>query len=84
MVRTQIQLTDEQARRLKAAAAREGMSVSAVIRRSVDTDKALAVGGARDDAEIRRRAIEAIGCCNSGLGDLSERHDDYLDEAYSE
>jgi plasmid stability protein len=82
MVRTQIQLTDEQARRVKAVAAREGISVSAVVRRSLD--KALTGDRLPDDAEIRRRAIEAAGCFNSGLGDLSERHDDYLAEAYSE
>ncbi len=83
MVRTQIQLTEEQSRMIKAAAARDGISISAVIRRCVDKDSTLA-NRLADDAEIRRRAIEAIGCCRSGLGDLSERHDDYLDEIYSE
>lgn len=30
------------------------------------------------------RALAAAGCCNSGLGDLSEQHDKYLAEAYAE
>ena len=37
MVRTQIQLTEEQARRLKALAAEQGVSMAELIRRSVDT-----------------------------------------------
>lgn len=77
MVRTQVQLTEKQVGELKAVAAKQKVAVAALIRMSVD--KMLA-----DDAEIRRRAIAAAGCCHSGVGDLSERHDDYLEEAYSE
>ena len=80
MIRTQIQLTDEQARRLKAVAAREGISVSAVVRRSVD----MALDVTTDDAEIRTRAKAMAGSLHSGTGDLSERHDDYLAEAYAD
>jgi len=81
MVRTQIQLTDEQVRRLKATAARDGISISAVVRRSLDRtlDKPTT-----DDAEIRRRAKSVAGCVRSGTGDLSARHDDYLAEVYAD
>ena len=34
--------------------------------------------------EIRKRAIAANGSCHSGVSDLSQRHDDYLAEIYSE
>jgi len=82
MVRTQIQLTDEQARKLKAAASREGISASAVVRRSLD--KTLPEGRLPDDAELRRRAKSVIGSVHSGTGDLSARHDDYLAEVYAD
>ena len=82
MVRTQIQLTEKQVSELKALAAKRKVSTAALIRISVD--KMLASGQFVDDAEIRRRAIAAAGCFHSGVGDLSERHDDYLEETYSE
>jgi hypothetical protein len=82
MVRTQIQLTDEQARRLKAVAAREGISASAVVRRSLD--KTLPAGRTVGDAEIRARAKSVAGCVRSGTGDLSTRHDEYLAEVYAD
>ena len=34
-----------------------------------------------DDADRRRRAIAVAGRFNSGAGDLSLRHDDYLEDA---
>jgi predicted DNA-binding protein len=37
MIRTQIQLTEEQAARLKAVAARRGISMAEVIRQAVDS-----------------------------------------------
>ena len=82
MVRTQIQLTEEQSRRLKAVAAREGISISAVVRRSLD--KTIPVDTLPDGEELRRRALSVIGCVHSGTGDLSARHDDYLAEAYAD
>lgn len=82
MVRTQIQLTEEQARSLKTMAAKKGVSVAALIRSGIDL--ALASGVLTDDAEIRRRALSVVGCVHSGTGDLSARHDDYLAEIYAE
>jgi hypothetical protein len=80
VIRTQVQLTKEQAQALKMLAARQGKSVAELIRQSVDEL-------IRQTAEIsvderRRRAIAAIGRYHSGQRDISTRHDDYLVEAY--
>jgi Arc/MetJ-type ribon-helix-helix transcriptional regulator len=75
MVRTQIQLTEEQARRLKRRAAQRGVSMATVIRQAVD--RVLA----DDDRESKRqRALSAAGKFRSGRSDIAERHDDYLAE----
>ncbi|MBI4304853.1 MAG: ribbon-helix-helix protein, CopG family [Chloroflexi bacterium] len=80
MIRTQIQLTEEQAKRLKDAAAREGVSVAELIRRSVDEHLARVSG---DDRWERARSI--IGKFRSGSTDaLGRDHDKYLEEAYDE
>ena len=80
MIRTQIQLTEEQARALKALAAARRVSVAELIRQSVD-DLLRKTAGA-DVAERRRRAIAAAGRFRSGQTDISTHHDDYLAEAY--
>jgi diphthamide biosynthesis methyltransferase len=80
MIRTQIQITSEQARSLKRLAARQGKSVAEIIRASVDA--ALRSEGILDDAQQRRVALAAAGKLN-GPADLAERHDDYLADALS-
>jgi hypothetical protein len=80
LIRTQIQLTEEQSARLRRAARRSGVSAAEVIRRSVDRyleQEAAVPGGA-----TRLAMLEVVGKWSSGLTDISERHDDYLDEAY--
>ena len=81
MVRTQIQLTERQARELRKIAAREGVSMAEVIRRAVD---AKIRGGAGEVPweERDRRAQAAMGKFRSGLKDVAERHDDYPSEEY--
>lgn len=78
MVRTQIQLTETQARRLKQLAAAQGRSMAAVIRSSVDT--LLAAPEASDDDVRRTRALRAAGRFRSGVRDLSSKHDRHLAE----
>ena len=80
MIRTQIQLTEEQAQALKMLAARQGRSVAELIRQSVDELVRKTEGASID--ERRRRAIAAIGRFHSGQKDVSTRHDDDLVEAY--
>ena len=78
MIRTQIQITSEQARALKRLAAREGKSVAELIRISVDS--MLRAGGIKDQDDLRRRAAAAAGKLN-GPENLATNHDDYLAEA---
>lgn len=80
MIRTQVQLTEEQARRLRELAARRGVSVAQLIRESVEELIGHSAGPGVE--ERRRRAIAAAGRFRSGRGDVSARHDDYLVEAY--
>jgi len=82
MVRTQIQLTEEQARQAKRHAADEGISLAEYIRRALDARMESRLRPSRE--ELRQRALEAIGSFASDATDVSERHDDYLAEAYSQ
>lgn len=81
MVRTQIQLTEEQASRLKSLAAKQGVSMAELVRRGVD----LLLNGASPDRsdERRRRATDVRGF-RSGIPDLAVNHDRYLAEVYAE
>jgi len=82
MIRTQIQLTEQQSARLKAAAARRGVSVAELIRQSVDA--LFARGLDRSPEDLYGRAARAAGRFRSGAHDVSVKHDEYLSEAYSE
>lgn len=79
MVRTQIRLTEEQSRRLKALAAATGTSVAELIRQGIDG--VLQHATAPEPDELRRRAMEAAGRFRSSCRDVAARHDDYLAEA---
>ena len=79
MIRTQIQLTESQAREVKRWADERGVSMAAIIREAVDAH--LRDSGRPSWDEIVERAIAAAGTAHSGLGDLAERHDDYLAES---
>jgi hypothetical protein len=80
MLRTQIQLTPEQARALKRLATREGKSVAELIRLSVDA--MLRSGGLIDPDLQRQKAIAAAGKLYGGPEDLSTEHDRYLEESF--
>ena len=80
MVRTQIQLTEEQAKKVKKIAAHRGVPMAEVIRDAID-------GMIRSNArtipqERRKRALEIVGKFRSGKSDVSIRHDAYLTEAF--
>jgi VIT1/CCC1 family predicted Fe2+/Mn2+ transporter len=81
MVRTQIQLTDQQARRLRVQAHERGLSLAEVIRRYVE--KGLSEE-APDRAALYERAAGVVGKYRDRhrARDLSIKHDDYLDEAF--
>lgn len=79
MIRTQIQLTEKQAKELKEIARREHVSMAELIRQGVDAiiDSSLTI----DRDTRKKRAIEAIGKFRSGKSDISDKHDDYLAKA---
>jgi hypothetical protein len=81
MIRTQIQLSEKQAKALKNLAARKNVSVAELIRQAVDEQ--LRASGNIDADERKRRALAAAGRYHSGLTDLSTDHDRYLAEAFS-
>jgi hypothetical protein len=81
MVRTQIQLTAEQARELKKLALARQASVSELVRKAVDDlikSKTMA-----DTEEIKKKALEIVGKYHSGIKDISKKHDVYLAEAFN-
>jgi hypothetical protein len=79
MVRTQIRLSEEQARWLRASARRDRISLAEAIRRLVD--RGLADEKA-DRALLYERAAEAVGRYRDrrGASDVAQDHDRYLDE----
>ena len=81
MVRTQIQLTEEQAARMKSAAQRKGVSMAELIRQAIEMflDK----GSDKSEVELRRRAIEAAGRFHSGRKNVARDHDGYLSEDFA-
>lgn len=81
MVRTQIQLTEEQARKVRRIAQEEGVSMAAIIRRWIDRGLA-----ERHPArtELWERTLATIGRFEdpSGASDVARMHDRYLDGIY--
>lgn len=82
MIRTQVQLTEQQSQRLHDEALRAGVSVAELIRRSVD--QFLGQTSTRgSQSPDRMSMLEVVGRFDSGLTDVSARHDLHLDQAYS-
>jgi hypothetical protein len=76
--RTQISLTRDQAAWLRRLARERGTSMAALIRQAIGEAYPQVPEPSRDD--LWRRALEVVGKYRSGLPDLAERHDDYLNE----
>jgi Arc/MetJ-type ribon-helix-helix transcriptional regulator len=78
MVRTQIMLTEHQHRFLKEVALDAGVSLAEVVRQAVQQMM----------KEQRHRgwesARELYGAWRDDAGDVSDKHDDYLVEAFEE
>jgi hypothetical protein len=81
VIRTQIQLTEEQMSALKEAAARRGASVAELVRSGVD---AVLRESGPSDFDRWARAAGASGRFSSGTPDLARRHDDHLVAAFDE
>ena len=80
MVRTQIQLTEEQARKIKKIAASRGVAMAEVIREAVEEVIRSKAGTISE--ERRARAVDIAGKFRSGKEDVSKRHDAYLAQAW--
>lgn len=79
MIRTQIQLTEEQSEGLRRLAAEAGVSMAELVRQAVD--RLLRSGGAPDRREIVRRSLAAIGSFSSGDPDIAVDHDRHFVES---
>lgn len=80
MVRTQIQLTQQQHKQIRKLAALTGKSMSQLIREAVEQMITSRVRrNRRADVD---RAIRAVGRFSSGLPDVSKRHDRHLAEIF--
>ncbi len=82
MERTQISLEPAQADLLRRLARERGVSMAHLIRDAVEGTYGTALAPPSLPERLER-ALAAVGCASSGLGDLAADHDRYLDEAYS-
>jgi hypothetical protein len=81
MLRTQIQLTADQARRLRERAAAENRSMADLVRDAVDAS--LRAGALVDRDVLKQRSLDSLGRFRSGATDLASEHDRHLDEAFA-
>lgn len=79
MIRIQIQMEENQIEWLRAEARARGVSVSQLIREGITLFRACEE---RFPEEKKKRSLAAVGRFSSGASDVSERHDDYLAEAF--
>ena len=79
MVRTQIQLTEEQIKALRGIAITSRLSVAELIRRAVD--RMIKSSDTVKPDERHKRALEIVGKFSSGKRDISRKHDAYLADA---
>lgn len=77
MIRTQIQLKEEELQQIREEASRQSCSISAFIRESALT----ALAKAKREREVDT-VLELGGKYGSGVGDLAEQHDEYLTEEW--
>ncbi len=82
MVRTQVQLPEEDLRELRRLAKEQHVSISELVRRGVR--RVIEDKGKPTKRELMERALAVAGSGHSGLGDLAEHHDEYLTEAGGE
>jgi len=77
MIRTQVSLTDEQMRRLRAEARRRKVAIAEVVRDAIDRTVPMDPG---DHLARHQRLLSAAGRFHSGSGDLAARHDELAGE----
>jgi hypothetical protein len=79
MIRTQIQLTQNQTTQLKRLASASGRSMADLVREGVDRLLQDQTGMSR--TELMHRATRVFGKFTSGTHDLSSRHDEHFADA---
>ncbi len=80
MIRTQIQLTETQARTIRKVAMDQGTSMAEIIRRAIEN---MVQRSPKVSSQERvKRAIEIVGKFRSGKRNVSQKHDEYLAQAY--
>ncbi|MCJ7796269.1 MAG: ribbon-helix-helix domain-containing protein [Thermoleophilia bacterium] len=82
MIRTQIQLRDDQAEQLRDLAAQEGISMAELVRRGVD--RLLREASSTRRSGTRLDALTVAGRFDSGMPGIARHHDDELADAYLE
>ena len=79
MVRTQIQLTEEQAEKLREIAMKNRESIASLIRSAIDQ---FLLANKTDRSSLYDQAISVAGKYEADKEDISIEHDKYLDEDY--
>jgi hypothetical protein len=79
MVRTQIQLTEEQARVLRDLSRTSRESIASLIRKVIDQ---FLVTRKPDRFALYRQASTVVGKYEAGARDISVEHDHYLEESF--
>jgi Arc/MetJ-type ribon-helix-helix transcriptional regulator len=83
MVRTQVQLTEEQLEKLRRISAENGKSVAELVRLGVELY--LSSNRKPDQRELRERALRAAGRFSSGAPNTVARdHDEHLAEIWKD
>jgi predicted metal-binding transcription factor (methanogenesis marker protein 9) len=84
MIRTQIQLTEEQYKFLKEKSAEYNVSMAELIRQGVDMLAERETKPSREELIRRAKAVVGIARDIDGATDVSINHDHYLAEIYAE
>jgi len=79
MLRTQIQIEEDQIKWLRDRAKERGVSVSQLIRGGVEFYRKYED---RFPEDQKKKVLAAVGRYASGVSDISEKHDDYLAKAF--
>lgn len=82
MIRTQVQLTEEQVQKIEEIAAAQRISKAEVVRQALECFFGQEAPISR--AERMRRASEVFGKYRSGYTDISTNHDEHLAEIYGQ
>ena len=81
MIRTQVQLTEQQRRKLRRAARAQGVSVAEIVRRCIERGIDSEIPD-RKDRYGRAAALLGAFRDRQGATDVSVEHDAYLDQAF--